>query len=67
MTTLLQLGVYLALIKETTPHEISGKCSIPFFSLPMFTQAGNVGTTTGTLECLTAVHPTIKTVGNGPV
>ena len=49
------------------PCEISGKCSIPFFSVPMFTQAGNIRTTTGTLECLTAIHPTIKTVGDGPV
>lgn len=49
------------------PCEISGKCSIPFFSVPMFTQAGNIRATTGTLECLTAIHPTIKTVGDGPV
>ena len=35
--------------------------------LPMFTQAGNARTTTGTLECLTAVYPTIETVGGGPV
>ena len=35
--------------------------------LPMFTQAGNARTTTGTPECLTAVYPTIETVEGNPV
>jgi len=31
--------------------------------LPMLTQSGNARTTAGTPECLTAVYPTIETVG----
>jgi len=33
----------------------------------MFTQAGNACTTSGTLECLTVVHPANETVGDNPV
>jgi len=33
----------------------------------MFTHAGNARTTTGTLEYLAAVYPTIKTVEGNPV
>jgi len=33
----------------------------------MFTHAGNARTNTGTPECLTAVYPTIETVGGNPV
>jgi len=35
--------------------------------LPMFAHAGNARTTTGTPEFLTAVYPTIETVGGNPV